>query len=321
MVVKILVVLITTSVFAISANSETIVKEKKYNFESALYRSNSCSDDIEAKEYSWARISCAKEANENKHPMAFINTITLYAKGIGGEKDDVKALEFAKKGANHGHPHAMNILAHMYENGVGTNQSIEMALEWYLKAANGGFVDAYYNLGLLNEKIKNFIRGRLDGLKLYKEDWRDIFSDSLFIFLNLLKRGRFKGESTVTSFFIGIAKNRCMEIYRKHGGNKSLSLENAPIQKEESNPETIKIELEGDAAYTDIKRGIIKALGEKCVEYFRLKYWKKYSASEIAAQMGNAVSTAKNNLSDCRTRLRNLIQSNPKAMKIIKERL
>jgi|GEM_PF-1901140 len=164
MVVKILVVLITTSVFAISANSETIVKEKKYNFESALYRSNSCSDDIEAKEYSWARISCAKEANENKHPMAFINTITLYAKGIGGEKDDVKALEFAKKGANHGHPHAMNILAHMYENGVGTNQSIEMALEWYLKAANGGFVDAYYNLGLLNEKIKNFIEAE----KFYK---------------------------------------------------------------------------------------------------------------------------------------------------------
>lgn len=74
---------------------------------------------------------------------------SMYAAGLGVEKDLKKAFELFKEAAQNGRADAMYKLGLMYEEGLGIRKNIKKALRYYQKSAKQGYPLGQYQLGLM----------------------------------------------------------------------------------------------------------------------------------------------------------------------------
>lgn len=73
----------------------------------------------------------------------------MYAEGIGGKPDFVRAAKYYRDAAQQGEPSARNNLGELYENGRGVAKDEKKAFDYYRAAAESGFPPAQFNLGRL----------------------------------------------------------------------------------------------------------------------------------------------------------------------------
>ena len=74
---------------------------------------------------------------------------SMYAAGLGVEKDLKKAFDLFKEAASNGRADAMHKLGLMYEEGLGTKKSNKKAIRYYQKSAKKGYPLGQYRLGLM----------------------------------------------------------------------------------------------------------------------------------------------------------------------------
>ncbi len=84
-----------------------------------------------------------------------------YLYGMGVEKNEKKAFEFAKKSADKNNPSGLNLLGVMYEYGQGVEKDGAKALKYYQKASNLKSTKAIRNLALMYEN-GNFVKKDLN---------------------------------------------------------------------------------------------------------------------------------------------------------------
>jgi hypothetical protein len=88
----------------------------------------------------------------------------VYALGIAGPPDPVRAFQWCSQSAERGNVEARNVLGQMYEFGRGTPANVGLAVRWYQSAASAGFAAAEYNLGLMFETgrgvARNYVTAR-----------------------------------------------------------------------------------------------------------------------------------------------------------------
>lgn len=80
-----------------------------------------------------------------------------YFYGIGVEKDEKKAFEYAKKSANQNNPSGLNLLGVVYQYGEGIEKDELQALMYYKQAANLGNTKAMRNLASMYANIGSSI--------------------------------------------------------------------------------------------------------------------------------------------------------------------
>ncbi len=73
----------------------------------------------------------------------------MYARGMGVEKNEAKAVEWYREAAGQDHVEAQFRLGFMYGNGMGVEKNETEAFSWHQKAAEHGHVIAQYWLGSL----------------------------------------------------------------------------------------------------------------------------------------------------------------------------
>jgi len=73
----------------------------------------------------------------------------MYAQGVDGRADPVRAARLYLQAARAGDPSAQNNAGELYETGRGVKADPKQALDWYRKAAEAGFAPAQFNLGRL----------------------------------------------------------------------------------------------------------------------------------------------------------------------------
>lgn len=156
-----------------------------------------------------------------------------------------------------------------------------------------------------NDMLKKTILGYVTKQGGHLPDAEDVFQDTLVLFDRQIREGNFKGQSSLTTYFIGIAKWRWVSNRRKFGGNLELKPEQYDMPTESVEARAIENERR------DIIDEILTKIGERCKTILKL-YKLSYSMEEIAETMGlSSPELAKKNAYECRKKFKDFVNNNP----------
>lgn len=144
-----------------------------------------------------------------------------------------------------------------------------------------------------------------------RQDAQDIFQEALVLLDRNLREGRFEGKSSLSTYFVAIAKWRWVTVRRQQG--RFTDLAPAHYDAEVESPEAEKIRSE----YRDLFQEALGQIGERCRDLLRL-YQLEYSMDEIADRMQyQSADVAKKEAYRCRMRFRELLETNPQYAQLL----
>lgn len=174
----------------------------------------------------------------------------------------------------------------------------------------------------LDQELKNKAFSKINTMVQDKAVGEDIFLDSLLAFIKNVRYNRFKGESKISTYIVGICNFQCLRYLdrQKKERLKADNYKSAQINNTESekSAEVMLVTIEENRYDTKLKRKICRLLSPACRDAFRNKYGKDLSVKDIAKLKDIAVQSVKNTLSRCYKKLRELIEEDPEIMEAIK---
>lgn len=130
-----------------------------------------------------------------------------------------------------------------------------------------------YNESGVYERFVSYIQKN----KGNKQDAEDVFHEALVILDNSIRNNKFKGESSLRTYFFSICKLTWMNKLRKKKRIKLVDGDEILDQEVQLNPEVLFITEERK----ELISSLLSQLGEKCA--LILKLWQlSYSMEEIA---------------------------------------
>ncbi|GAB4496369.1 MAG: hypothetical protein OHK0019_27970 [Saprospiraceae bacterium] len=159
----------------------------------------------------------------------------------------------------------------------------------------------FYLLPGLRETVARFVLDNGGS----RSDAQDVFQEALVLFDRNLREGRFEGKSTLTTYFVAIAKWRWVTLRRQQGRYRELSPAQYDGEVESAETETLRAE------HRELLSEAMGHIGERCRELLRL-YQLDYAMDEIAQKMGySGPDVAKKEAYRCRMRLREYLENHP----------
>jgi RNA polymerase sigma factor (sigma-70 family) len=138
------------------------------------------------------------------------------------------------------------------------------------------------------------------------EELSDVFQDAMIVAERHLRAGTFKGNSKLTTWFIGIAKFTWLAKLQKEDRRNGLLPIDLPVD-EFINPELMFLDEERNAVLDEV----LTSIGDFCKQLLRY-YGLHYSMKEIAELLNlDDDERAKDRARDCREKLRKTILENP----------
>jgi RNA polymerase sigma factor (sigma-70 family) len=152
-----------------------------------------------------------------------------------------------------------------------------------------------------------------------QQDAEDVFQETIMVFVDLVQRGKFRGESSIKTFLYAIARNLWLNAMKKR--NRMFIRD------------TGSYEISDDQA-TDLQQAIIKSeskravldfigqLGETCKKVLISYYYEDRSMKEICEQMRyESEQVVRNQKYKCMKKLIDWIGSDPVRKNTLKELL
>lgn len=178
-----------------------------------------------------------------------------------------------------------------------------------------------YNDNTINFKIREMAREYN-----YKADADDALQDGVILLDEMVRDGRFRGESSVKTFLISICRN----IMR----NKVRSAEKVVFKEEiketdlsdtsvrDATPEEAILIVEAsekEQKRDAILRGLLTEMTDRCQDVLRLYYYESYNMAKIALERGLKNANQAGKAADqCRKQLFSLISEQPTLMNFLK---
>jgi RNA polymerase sigma factor (sigma-70 family) len=191
-----------------------------------------------------------------------------------------------------------NLPSGMSQPKPGTDQAIVAAV-----AAGGVARDAALQQWFGDEGLQRWVRHYAAQRGGAEADGEDLYHDTFITFDRLLRAGKYRGESSLRTFFCGIAKWLWLNRQRKKG--RIVALESQEMAEIAPFVEDEMYDRERQAVFQQM----LSALGDRCKRLLTL-YQLSYSMKEIAAEMGyGSDQVAMNQCSECRKKLKALIEN------------
>lgn len=162
-----------------------------------------------------------------------------------------------------------------------------------------------------NKPLKTSVIGYITNHGGNTQDGEDVFQDTVILFDRAIREGNFKGQSSLSTYFMGIAKWRWVSNRRKFGGTVELKPEqyDKPVESVEGRV----IEDERRSVIDEI----LTKIGERCKQILKL-YKLSYSMDEIAETMGlSSPELAKKNAYECRKKFKEFVDTRPEYKSIL----
>jgi RNA polymerase sigma factor (sigma-70 family) len=149
------------------------------------------------------------------------------------------------------------------------------------------------------------------------QDGEDIFQETVVTFIDLIRKGKFRRDSSVKTFLVSVARNIWLnELKRKKSGDQRARIF-----------ETSRGQIEQDIAENLNQRetreqllSLMGHLGESCRKILTLFYYENLPFDEITGKMGfESEQVARNKKYKCMKELSDLIRKNPLLLKRIKQ--
>jgi RNA polymerase sigma factor (sigma-70 family) len=141
------------------------------------------------------------------------------------------------------------------------------------------------------------------------QDGEDIFQETVVTFIDLVRKGKFRGDSSIKTFLVSVARNIWLNELKK---KKSLD-HRAKIF--ETSREHIENDIIENLNRREIKEQFLSLmghLGESCRRVLTLFYYENQSFEEIIQKMGyENEQVARNKKYKCMKELSDLIRDNP----------
>jgi len=165
-------------------------------------------------------------------------------------------------------------------------------------------------------------------LKMLRDEDKaeEAFGESLVQFMLAVLQGKFRGDSTIRTYIVGICINlgkKAITRPAKYSEQEQLfskeHLEQLDTETSDS-PEQNYLALEYDTNLERLFQKLYRQLPAYCEKSLRWFYSGDYTVAEIATAEGMQEQSIKNRLSECRKKLREIIKQDSDAMKIIQQR-
>jgi len=137
----------------------------------------------------------------------------------------------------------------------------------------------------MDETIKTIYRNHFDSLNWYvmnnsgsRQDAEDVFQEVVMAFIDLVKKDKFRGESTVKTFLYSLNRHTWLNELKRRG--RALARE----EKYEKGQERIELDASHLISDREGKVEVIKLvgqLGDICKKILLLFYYENLSISEI----------------------------------------
>ncbi len=138
-----------------------------------------------------------------------------------------------------------------------------------------------------------------------KEDGEDLAQTAMTLFDRNVREGKFRGDSSIKTYFLSIAKFQWYKTLRSRRPTDELKMEHT---------EEAGGDVEDALIRTELRSFLEKALGNigaRCKQILLLRQLE-YSHEEIAAETGiNGAEMAKKEAYRCRMRIRQFLEGNP----------
>jgi RNA polymerase sigma factor (sigma-70 family) len=178
----------------------------------------------------------------------------------------------------------------------------------------------------LNEAIRFMYKNYFEALKIYTlqnsgtdEDAQDIFQDTLVSFIDVVKKEKFRGESSIKTFLYTINRNLWLNELKKRG--RKLERENIFEQQKDSTSNDILEKITDNESRKETLN-IVDKLGEKCKQILLAYYYENLSMKEILVQVEYESEQAlRNKKSKCLKQLEEMLTTNPLLAKKLKTAL
>jgi RNA polymerase sigma factor (sigma-70 family) len=165
-----------------------------------------------------------------------------------------------------------------------------------------------------NPRLLKWVIGHVRRNGGSEQDAKDVFEESFIVFERQIRTGHFRGESSLETWFHGIARWQWVAFLRKKRPN--IELEQANLPSVAQNPEKIFISEERRV----ILQQMIAQVGERCQKLIQL-FQLNHSMREIRELLGYKTDqVAANEVHSCREKLKKIIHNNPEYAQILKNR-
>jgi RNA polymerase sigma factor (sigma-70 family) len=178
----------------------------------------------------------------------------------------------------------------------------------------------------LDRAIKYMYREYFDMLKIYtcqnngnEEDAQDVFQEVLVAFIDIVKKDKFRGESSIKTFLFTINRNIWLNELKKRGKaeKRNVIFEN---EKDSSLLDVSHVITQNETRRQILS--IVDELGETCKKILLAVYYENLSMKEILENVEYESEQAlRNKKSKCLKQLEQLLTANPMMAKTLKAAL
>lgn len=148
-----------------------------------------------------------------------------------------------------------------------------------------------------------------------REDGADIFQEAVLVLIEKVKKGQFRGESSLKTFLSAIARNLWLhELRTRFRRNKR---ENIYMTGEEKTEEMLDLYADSHASGELLK--ILDQVGHPCKQILTGFYYEDKSMKELLAEFDyENEQVLRNRKSRCMKKLKEMIAANPGLLNILK---
>jgi RNA polymerase sigma factor (sigma-70 family) len=176
----------------------------------------------------------------------------------------------------------------------------------------------------MNESIKSIYRDHYELLSRYilsnngsAQDAEDIFQDVVISFIDLVRKNKFRGDSSIRTFLFAMNKNTWLnELKRK---DRAARREAGYDQLQDATLTDISHVIAGREASQELLK-VISRLGDGCKKILLLFYYETLPYKEIVEQTGyENEQVVRNKKYKCLKQLEQLISTDPVSMQTLKK--
>jgi len=150
-----------------------------------------------------------------------------------------------------------------------------------------------------------------------RQDAEDVFQETVVSFIEIVKKGKYRGEASVKTFLVSVAKNIWLNETkrRERSGYREKQFESGRDQKEEDISQQI-----GDLEKKRQLRELLNKLGEPCRKILLLFYYENLSMKEMVDHLPyENEQVVRNKKYKCLQQLTGFIKDNPSIARQINE--
>jgi RNA polymerase sigma factor (sigma-70 family) len=141
-----------------------------------------------------------------------------------------------------------------------------------------------------------------------QQDGEDVFQEALIAFINLVKSGKFRGEASLQTAFVSIARNIWLNEQKKR---KSLDTRGKLFEntrQQEADPASQLLQREVSEQFLDL----MSRLGDSCKSLLTMVYYENLTYKEILERTHfESEQVIRNKKYKCMKELTDLIKDNP----------